>query len=268
MSLTHSHFLMAYRKVVLGNHFFEEPKYYEVYSGRYWRTIQALCKLDLPDRPKVLEIGGGQIALLAKELLGAQSVVGDLSDQYADAVTRFGVEFRICDLLHKDLPFREHFDLVVLCEVLEHLPVPPHLVLTKMARWLKPGGRFLLTTPNLYRLRNVVRMACGGDLFSVFRYPEPGSGIGHLVEYSSEHVQWQIERAGLVCQSIRFEQLTYGAMGVRARIGRLVTAPLLLLPRWRDSIVAVAQKPDGMLRADLRCDLQTAASAARLGLDD
>jgi SAM-dependent methyltransferase len=50
--------------------------------------------------------------------------------------------------LISDLPFRnESFDLVLMLEVIEHLPDIPHS-LREIARVLKPGGIAIVTTPN------------------------------------------------------------------------------------------------------------------------
>ncbi|MFZ0660778.1 MAG: class I SAM-dependent methyltransferase [Candidatus Binataceae bacterium] len=50
--------------------------------------------------------------------------------------------------LNDDLPFRDgEFDLVLMLEVIEHLPDIPH-ALREVARVLKPGGTAILTTPN------------------------------------------------------------------------------------------------------------------------
>lgn len=50
--------------------------------------------------------------------------------------------------LNDDLPFRDsEFDLVLMLEVIEHLPDIPH-ALGEVARVLKPGGTAILTTPN------------------------------------------------------------------------------------------------------------------------
>src|SRR5947209_7983127 len=60
------------------------------------------------------------------------------------------------------LPYPDnHFDLVLFCEVLEHLTADPMRALLEISRVLKPSDRLLLTTPNAAALRNVFRMMTG-----------------------------------------------------------------------------------------------------------
>lgn len=59
------------------------------------------------------------------------------------------------------LPFRSHaFDAVLAGEVLEHLPFPQTTV-AEVARVLRPGGRFVGSVPNSYRLKNRLRFLLG-----------------------------------------------------------------------------------------------------------
>jgi SAM-dependent methyltransferase len=52
------------------------------------------------------------------------------------------------------LPFRtESLDLVVAGEIVEHVPFPSDLV-AEVARVLRPGGRFVGSVPNAFRLKN------------------------------------------------------------------------------------------------------------------
>jgi SAM-dependent methyltransferase len=233
----------AYDEVVLGNDFFEEPGYYRRYRDRYRRTLEYLCRLPLPHPARVLEVGGGQMALLMTRLFGDACNLADVNPAHAAAVEKFGLRHVICDLLHDDLAARDEYDLVVSCEVIEHIPIPPHLVLEKMARWLKPGGYLFLTTPNLYRLRNVVRLASGQEVFCNFFHPARGQSIGHALEYSAPQMRWQLERAGLEVLYVDLVQLTnHGSLRL-ARLVRPLVAPLLWAhPLWRDNMVACARR--------------------------
>ena len=232
-------FRRAYDELVIGNHFFEAPSYYVQQRRRYERTLRHIAGLSLPPGSRVLEIGGGQMTLLCQRLFGHECVLADIGEEYADAVTDHGIDFQPCDL-----PFRDHFDLVVLCEVIEHMPVPPHIVLGKIGSWIRPGGWLLLTTPNLYRIRNAVRLALGMKVFGHYFYPERGQSLGHPVEYTAEHMRWQLERAGFEAVTTRLEQLSNVGATPLTRLARWAVRPLQLRPLWRDSIVATARRAE------------------------
>jgi SAM-dependent methyltransferase len=234
----------AYDDAILGNDFFEAPGYYRVYRERYRRTLDYVCRLPLPGQARVLEIGGGQLALLLARLFGDVCTLGDMNPDHKASVERFGVGFVACDLLHDDLEEHGDYDLLVLCEVIEHVPLPPHQVLEKLARRLRPGGYLFLTTPNLYRLRNVLRLAAGMEVFCHFVHPARGEPIGHFLEYSAEEMRWQIERAGLDVLYVDHVQLTNRGSDPLARLARPLFAPLLRArPLWRDNLVACARRP-------------------------
>ncbi|ACB49967.1 unknown [Crocosphaera subtropica ATCC 51142] len=236
-------FNVAYEKVVLNNDFFEKDNYYIQQKPRYFNSLKQVITIPLSNSSKVLEIGGGQIVLLLNEMYGIQGAVADVNEKYQNSLAQFGINFRSCDLLHDDLPERDTYDLVVLCEVIEHMPVPPYIILEKIKQWIKPGGWIFLTTPNLYRLRNLVRLALGMRVFDTFFIPEKGQGIGHPIEYSKEQFQWQLEKAGFHSVQIDLQQLDNSGASLGTQIGRMLLSPLLLRPLWRDKLVAIAQKP-------------------------
>ena len=61
----------------------------------------------------------------------------------------------------QNLSFKDDsFDVVVMAEVLEHIPVPAH-ALTEVRRILKPNGRMLITIPNLTSIRSVMKWTIG-----------------------------------------------------------------------------------------------------------
>ncbi len=241
--LSLSAFRRAYRELVLQNRFFEGREYYAAQQRRYFRTLQHIARLPLRQGARVLEIGGGQILLLCQALFGDEGALADLNEDFAESVTKYGSSFFRCDLLRDDLSERDHFDLIVLCEVIEHIPIPAYLVLEKIRASMKPGGYIVLTTPNLYRLRNLVRLAAGARVFDTFMYPEAGQSIGHPLEYSKQHLEWQIERAGLEVVYVNLEQLANVGATPVTRIARWLARPFLVRPLWRDSLVGLARKP-------------------------
>jgi SAM-dependent methyltransferase len=84
------------------------------------------------------------------------------------------------------LPFADgSFDVVMLCEVIEHL-VDTDRVVEEARRLLRPGGAFLVTTPNLGAWFNRLLLAAGRQpVFSEVSgkriYGRPGTWVvGHL----------------------------------------------------------------------------------------
>ena len=199
-------FDIAYKKTVLNNDFFEKDKYYIQQKPRYFNSLRQILKLPISNSDKVLEIGGGQLALLLKQLYEIEGSVADVNNKYSDSLLKFGIDFKPCDLLYDDLEERDVYDLVILCEVIEHMPVPPYVIFNKIKQWIKPGGLIFMTTPNLYRLRNLVRLALGMRVFDTFLIPEKGQSICHPLEYSKTQLKWQLENAGF--QSVILNTVT------------------------------------------------------------
>ena len=109
----------------------------------------------LPVGGTVLDVGCGS-ALVADRIadLGASYVGVDYGAHHSsyaskrlhDADQRLRTAIGRCDGEH--LPFRdERFDVVVMSEVIEHL-MQPELATWEVARVLKPGGVFVMTTNN------------------------------------------------------------------------------------------------------------------------
>ncbi len=92
-------------------------------------------------------------------------------------------------------PFEDDtFDVVLFCEMLEHLLMNPVATLRQIHRVLKPSGVLVLTTPNVARLDNVISLANGENMY------DPYSGHGpygrHNREYTREELHRLLEFAG------------------------------------------------------------------------
>ena len=233
----------VYDRHIRGGRFFEDAAYYTQFRDRYWRTFRWIERV-LPTGGRVLDIGSGQFAVLCKHLTGAACDVLDIDTRSAAALRASGVGFTPLDLSREVFRADTAYDLVVMAEVIEHVPTPPYVVLENLAPALRPGGHLLLTTPNLYRLRNVLRLATGRHVFDHFVVPGPDQPLGHFVEYSREQLEWHVRRAGLQLVESTLQQLSWGAASTGARLARRALAPLLMArPLWRDNLVVLAQRP-------------------------
>jgi SAM-dependent methyltransferase len=98
-------------------------------------------------------------------------------------------ERKLFDLDSDPYPFPDNsIDGVVCCEVLEHLFRDPAWMLREVNRVLKPGGWFLVTTPNLTSYHSIRRAVMGihplqySNYYNVEKYP--GLSIQHTREYA------------------------------------------------------------------------------------
>ena len=113
----------------------------------------------------VLDLGC-RTGALTQHYAEGNNVVGVDVDRVAleTAEERLGIDTVWADA-ESDLPFRDSsFDVVVAGELLEHLADPARAV-ANVRRVLKPGGRFVGSVPNAFRLKSRLRFVAG-------RHPE------------------------------------------------------------------------------------------------
>lgn len=80
----------------------------------------------------------------------------------------------------------ESFDIVLCCEILEHLVLNPFNLFKETKRILKPGGKLIITTPNAVRLTNVAAMLAGENIFDMFHHVVHGR---HNREYTAAELK-------------------------------------------------------------------------------
>jgi SAM-dependent methyltransferase len=154
---------------------------------------------------------------------------------WLDDDLRGDVDFHVLDAEHADgLPCA---DRVLLVEVIEHLEAP-WSALRQAARLVAPGGRIVLSTPNLATLRNRLELALRGHLTS-FR-PDNEPHISPALPHVTRRI---LLDEGLVLSEPRFAgadvlSLTKGRLWpepIRARYPILTSVSVLL----------AAQRPSG-----------------------
>jgi SAM-dependent methyltransferase len=110
------------------------------------------------------------------------------TDPYSQMENNIGLQvfhFNVEDGL---FPFDENaFDVVLFCEIIEHLIHDPIKVLKEIKRVLKKGGILIITTPNVARLENIAKLAAGGNIY------DPYSGYGPYGRHSREYTVQEME---------------------------------------------------------------------------
>ena len=126
---------------------------------------------------------------------------GAITQTIVNQTDRLIMDFANVNIERDTLPFDDQtFDVVLLCEVLEHFTNDPAKALLQIRRVLKTGGYLILTTPNVARLANVTRLIAGSNLY------DPYSGYGpygrHNREYTQEEMVQLLEYLGFTIDEI------------------------------------------------------------------
>lgn len=199
-------------KALVGQYdFLSKPatrQYLNVALDRLLYTLRLLSSLPL-DRPRALEIGARpyfMTVLLKKYLKYEVTALNEPPPQGQPAegaeVLRnlttgevLEIPFATANIEAHPLPFPpESFDLVLFCEVIEHLTLDPTWALVEIHRVLKKGGYLMLSTPNALRWEYLHKMLIGRN------YYPPYSGYGttarHNREFSVSEVRDLLEGCG------------------------------------------------------------------------
>jgi 2-polyprenyl-3-methyl-5-hydroxy-6-metoxy-1,4-benzoquinol methylase len=111
---------------------------------------------------RVLDLGCRDGSLSRAYADGNEIVGVDADREALAAAAELGIETHWADL-DDPLDFSDAgFDVVVAGELLEHLR-DPHRVVGDVQRVLRPGGTFVASVPNAYRLKNRLRFLLGRD---------------------------------------------------------------------------------------------------------
>ena len=226
--------------------------------------------------------GNGWLASLYK---ADHEVTGlDIADANLRRIEAFGIRAIKHDL-DQPLPFEGGtFDTVVCSEILEHI-FRPDLLLREIYRVLKPGGRVILTVPNLHGLRNRIDLLLAKHTpFIEFRiYADPNDqishvGVQHIRHYTFTGMRSILETIGyaqirsqgqsfhlngalpftlisllhggnkglrLLLRTVSLGRLRPEFPGLELRL-RLIKVLAWLLPRMATGMLFVAQKPAGV----------------------
>jgi SAM-dependent methyltransferase len=148
-----------------------------------------------------LDIGAGHGDLIS--LVLREFAVSATACDYTGELMRVpGMKVDVVDLNTEALPYPDAaFDLVTCTEVIEHIEHYRHTI-REVFRILRPGGLFVLTTPNVLNLRSRIRYLLFGffSLFGPLHIRESDLYLtgGHINPVSYFYVAHALSDAGFV----------------------------------------------------------------------
>lgn len=155
-------------------------------------------------------IGFGLIEVVLTDYFGVQIEGSELPsniNSYCAIPLNRGIRVTPWDLGSVP-PFRRGtFNFLVLMEVLEHLKLPPGRTISRIASLIAPGGRLILTTPNIARQANIEALKYGRNIVEAYREDlqdnlDVTDYVSHIREYTISEVVEHVENAGLRIEQV------------------------------------------------------------------
>lgn len=200
----------------------DENYYLNDSKGMYIRTVKDILSYTTQRRiknPSVLGMGCflGLVPIALSEL-GCNVSAVDIKEFVSNKniqkrFEKSRVRYAECDLSKHKIPFADNsFDVVEMCEVLEHLNFNPVPVFVEISRVLVKGGLLYLTLPNISRLGNRTKFIIGRSIHnpiqSFFDQLNPPStmivGI-HWREYTRNEIRELLTRTGFTIIQEKYE---------------------------------------------------------------
>lgn len=177
----------------------EERNYFWTHSVRYSETLKRIQSVAGEKQLTILDIGcfpyhmGKALELLGHIVYGIASYHEKINNK----------QIAIVNIETEKFPYKDNFfDLVLFNEVIEHLPQSPVPALQEIYRVTKKGGYLMITTPNIARSINRVKLLFGKNIMyptSVY-FEENGKGNNiyhrHNREYTLEELTSIVKKTG------------------------------------------------------------------------
>lgn len=216
-------------------------KYFNGHLNRYLSDLQIVKKNYKGG--KILEIGSLPYHLTAMLSLSSFDVTGlDVNPVRGNAFAeKYGLKIVKCDIETEALPFRdEQFDLVVFNEVFEHLRINPIRTLREINRVLAPGGKLILSTPNVYAIGNLYLFLRGRSIdnspYREFLKLETLGHMGHVRIYSAREVEEFLVNTSFSVKEVMYR---YNRKSKKRLLFKLFYR---LIPVFRPQFVIISEK--------------------------
>ncbi len=216
-------------------------EYFTFHKDRYNFLIKKLEE-NYQQGKSFLELGSFRgYMMIAASLIGYKVSGVDL-DKYVQEIEtmckKYNFENLPLDLESNMLPFPDDsFDIIIFSEVLEHLNFHPGNVFIEIARVLKKNGVVIVTTPNLSRINNIVKLALNksinAELDQIFH-----DGT-HYREYTSQEIVYLMRQAGLYDIETSFLNFKYPDLGFKVAISDFISN---IFPKKKRDLCVIGEK--------------------------
>lgn len=249
----HKQSTMTYKQFL--KRLLEDEPYLDAEARRYLRkqarrlfTTYKYCLKHVKDGDKILSLGGYYVTI-EKLLAEAYNIEVTVVD-YPDSISFLSPYYDFLGFKYVGLDLSKgldslpsnYFDMIIYTEVIEHIPVPPYNQLQPFDALLNPGGKIVVTTPNLSSIVHIAKLFMRIPLYDppeMFFSPIAQENLQiHRREYMPSEIQEAFERMGYTHKLKYFiynepKNIQYRMMYI---IGNII-------PRFREGMLIMGIKP-------------------------
>lgn len=159
---------------------------------RWWEGTDNQGQYSVRPGEKILDLGcGSGLSLLEAQALGGEAYGIETDPNIRRIADALGLRIHIGNIYDQPFPGVQ-FDLIVLNQVIEHIPEPEN-TLEALKNRLKPGGRIILAFPNL----NALSRHLAGERWIHWHIPF------HLQHFDRSHFEQLAGRLGFKVNKVR-----------------------------------------------------------------
>jgi 2-polyprenyl-3-methyl-5-hydroxy-6-metoxy-1,4-benzoquinol methylase len=226
---------------------FQNKSYLEYHALRFYQTFK-VCRKLLENNKSILSIGAGSAyveAVLSRELNLSVTLVDfpeaiKANKSYYD---QKNFKYVSADLSSDDVNLKiDPIDMILSSEIIEHIPRPPSSHFLKFEKYLKPGGLFVVTTPNLASLGYILLLVLMQPLlppaektFAPVCFDNEGV---HRREYVPKEMIEAMKQADII-----YESTYYNWFHKPHKLSNWILYPIqIVIPRFRPGMILVGKK--------------------------
>lgn len=187
------------------NTWFKE--YTKLHQKRFAKELAYLIEI-IPPGEIIGEFGAAPFVLtLALKKLGYQIEAWDIAPERVSKIP--GIEVKKSDLDNWDINENEKYHCIIFMELFEHLRGNLIVTMEGVLRLLKPGGKVLLSTPNLYSFMGIYKFIFKGiayssssDIYHEWNKIREHGHMGHVREYTVKEMRDFFKKIGFDIEKI------------------------------------------------------------------
>lgn len=220
-----------------------ERDYFLFHKERYNYILDIIMENDITKRPlKILEVGcGWGHLMIALSMLGhiVQGIDINKEIQNLKAYKKYNINFEMCNLSIQKFPYFDNFfDVIIFSEVLEHLNFHPKNIFKQIHYVLKVGGIILITTPNLLRLNNRIKLLIGKSIN--FDIKVDWNEGAHYREYTKKEINYLLGSSGFERIKVKYKNFDYPNINKLIKVINKVIG--LIIPSLKGNLIITSRR--------------------------